>query len=125
MAKVDKNSKHSRPRAITPPGFRDYFHDYLGQRGSMMNTIAEVFQRYGFDQLETSAIEYLDVLGKFLPDLDRPNDGVFAWKEDERWLSLRYDLTAPLARRCGPAPQHIANAVSALHDGPGLAQRKT
>jgi histidyl-tRNA synthetase len=38
-------------------------------------------------------------LGKFLPDVDRPNEGVFAWQdEDADWLALRYDLTAPLAR---------------------------
>ncbi len=97
MKKTDK-SKMRRPKAETPVGFQDYFHDYLAQRKSMMNTIAEVFQRYGFDCLETSAIENLDALGKFLPDLDRPNDGVFAWKDDDKWLSLRYDLTAPLAR---------------------------
>jgi histidyl-tRNA synthetase len=49
--------------------------------------------------VETPAIEYTDALGKFLPDQDRPNEGVFSFQDDdEQWLSLRYDLTAPLAR---------------------------
>jgi histidyl-tRNA synthetase len=60
--------------------------------------MAAVFHRYGFDPLETSAVETVDALGKFLPDVDRPNEGVFAWEEDTGWLALRYDLTAPLAR---------------------------
>ena len=34
-----------------------------------------------------------------MPDIDRPNQGVFSWKDEENnWLALRYDLTAPLAR---------------------------
>ena len=65
----------------------------------MLATIREVYERYGFEPLETPAIEYTDALGKFLPDQDRPNEGVFSFQdEDEQWLSLRYDLTAPLAR---------------------------
>ena len=65
----------------------------------MLDPIAAVYHRYGFDPLETSAVETVEALGKFLPDVDRPNEGVFAWQdEDADWLALRYDLTAPLAR---------------------------
>jgi histidyl-tRNA synthetase len=65
----------------------------------MLDAIAGVYHRYGFDPLETSAVETVEALGKFLPDVDRPNEGVFAWQdEDADWLALRYDLTAPLAR---------------------------
>ena len=64
----------------------------------MLDRIAEVYELYGFEPLETSAVETLDALGKFLPDVDRPNDGVFAWRDDDQWIALRYDLTAPLAR---------------------------
>ena len=64
----------------------------------MLGAIAEVFETYGFQALETPAVENLDALGKFLPDVDQPNEGVFAWKETPGWLALRYDLTAPLAR---------------------------
>ncbi len=65
----------------------------------MLDTIRGVYESYGFAPLETPAFEYTDALGKFLPDLDRPNEGVFSLKDDdEQWLSLRYDLTAPLAR---------------------------
>jgi len=68
-----------------------------------------VFERYGFEPVETPAIEYTDALGKFLPDQDRPNEGVFSFQDDdEQWLSLRYDLTAPLARYVAENFQHLA-----------------
>lgn len=91
--------KPRRPRAETPKGFRDYFGAEVTQRKAMLDAIAGVYHRYGFDPLETSAVETVEALGKFLPDVDRPNEGVFAWQdEDQDWLALRYDLTAPLAR---------------------------
>lgn len=98
MAK-DKKKKVQRPRAETPRGFRDYFGAEVAERDIMLSAICEVYHRYGFDALETSAVETVDALGKFLPDVDRPNEGVFAWQdEDDAWMALRYDLTAPLAR---------------------------
>lgn len=87
-----------RPRAETPKGFRDYFGAEVTDRKAMLDRIAAVYHRYGFDPLETSAVETVEALGKFLPDVDRPNEGVFAWEEEGDWLALRYDLTAPLAR---------------------------
>jgi histidyl-tRNA synthetase len=88
-----------RPRAETPKGFRDYFGTEVTERKAMLDAIAGVYHRYGFDPLATSAVETVEALGKFLPDVDRPNEGVFAWQdEDADWLALRYDLTAPLAR---------------------------
>ncbi|MBR9766156.1 MAG: histidine--tRNA ligase [Rhodobacteraceae bacterium] len=100
MAKVKKTP---RPRAETPKGFRDYFGTEVTERTEMLAKIAAVYHRYGFEALESSAVETVEALGKFLPDVDRPNEGVFAWQEfDEKdqgdWLALRYDLTAPLAR---------------------------
>lgn len=97
-------AKIRRPKAETPKGFRDYFGAEVTERKAMLDKIAEVYHRYGFDPLETSAVETVEALGKFLPDVDRPNEGVFAWQEasgdggDKDWLALRYDLTAPLAR---------------------------
>ena len=91
--------KERRPRAETPKGFRDLFAAEIAERDAMLAAIAGVYHRYGFDALETSAVETVEALGKFLPDVDRPNDGVFAWQDvDQDWLALRYDLTAPLAR---------------------------
>ncbi len=98
MAK-DKAKKQPRPKAQTPKGFRDYFGAEVTERAQMLQTIAGVYHRYGFDALESSAVETVEALGKFLPDVDRPNEGVFAWQEeDDGWVALRYDLTAPLAR---------------------------
>ena len=91
--------KTPRPRAETPKGFRDYFGADVTDRAAMLATIAGVYRSYGFDALETPAVETVEALGKFLPDVDRPNEGVFAWQDDDKdWLALRYDLTAPLAR---------------------------
>ncbi|QFU07740.1 Histidine--tRNA ligase [Rhodobacteraceae bacterium THAF1] len=95
MAKV---KKQPRPKAQTPKGFRDYFGAEVTRRQEMLATIARIYHLYGFDALETSAVETVEALGKFLPDVDRPNEGVFAWEEDGDWLALRYDQTAPLAR---------------------------
>lgn len=98
-----KTKKQPRPKAAAPKGFRDYFGSEVTQRTEMLQQIAGVYHRYGFDALESSAVETVEALGKFLPDVDRPNEGVFAWQEfDEKdngdWMALRYDLTAPLAR---------------------------
>lgn len=95
MAKVKKTP---RPKAEPPKGFRDYFGAEVAERDAMLARIAEVYRLYGFDPLDSPAIETVEALGKFLPDVDRPNEGVFAWEEDDTWLALRYDLTAPLAR---------------------------
>ncbi|MEO1101915.1 MAG: HisS family protein, partial [Pseudomonadota bacterium] len=98
MAK-DKKKRAPRPKAQTPRGFRDYFGAEVTARRAMLDRICEVYHAYGFDPLETSAVETVEALGSFLPDVDRPNAGVFAWQdEDESWMALRYDLTAPLAR---------------------------
>ncbi len=98
-----KQTQTPRPKAETPKGFRDYFGTDVTERTEMLRRIAEVYDRYGFDALESAAVETVEALGKFLPDVDRPNAGVFAWQEGEEegkgdWLALRYDLTAPLAR---------------------------
>ncbi len=95
-----KTKKPPRPRADTPKGFRDYFGADVTERKDMLDRIAEVYHAHGFDPLESSAVETLGALGKYLPDVDRPHAGVFAWQEDGDgdWLALRYDLTAPLAR---------------------------
>jgi histidyl-tRNA synthetase len=95
-----KQKKTPRPKAETPKGFRDYFGTDVTERKAMLDKIAEVYHLYGFEALESSAVETVEALGKFLPDVDRPNEGVFAWQEadDDKWLALRYDLTAPLAR---------------------------
>ena len=98
-----KQKKSPRPKAETPKGFRDYFGHEVHERKAMLDAICSVYHAYGFDALESSAVETIEALGKFLPDVDRPNEGVFAWQESEDdgngdWMALRYDLTAPLAR---------------------------
>ena len=91
--------KTNKLKARLPRGLADRGPAEIAATRRMMETIRQVYERYGFEPVETPAIEYTDALGKFLPDQDRPNEGVFSFQDDdEQWLSLRYDLTAPLAR---------------------------
>ena len=88
-----------RPDARSPRGFQDRRARDLRAERTLMSRVSAVYEAYGFEALDTSAFEYADALGKFLPDSDRPNEGVFAVQDDdEQWMALRYDLTAPLAR---------------------------
>ncbi|MBO6900181.1 MAG: histidine--tRNA ligase [Rhizobiaceae bacterium] len=91
--------KAEKMKARLPRGFVDRTADDIRAVDKMMRAIREKFELYGFEPVEQPFVEYTDALGKFLPDQDRPNEGVFSFQDDdEQWLSLRYDLTAPLAR---------------------------
>jgi histidyl-tRNA synthetase len=93
------DAKSNRPKARLPRGLADRGPAEIAATRAMLETIRKVYELYGFEPVETPAFEYTDALGKFLPDQDRPNEGVFSFQDDdEQWLSLRYDLTAPLAR---------------------------
>ncbi|AYC99771.1 histidine--tRNA ligase [Neorhizobium sp. NCHU2750] len=95
----DKSKKPQKLKARLPRGFVDRSSADIHATNEMTAKIREVYERYGFDPVETPLFEYTDALGKFLPDSDRPNEGVFSLQDDdEQWMSLRYDLTAPLAR---------------------------
>jgi histidyl-tRNA synthetase len=104
----DKNKKPQKLKARLPRGFVDREAADIRAANQMMETIREVYERYGFDPIETPLFEYTDALGKFLPDSDRPNEGVFSLQDDdEQWMSLRYDLTAPMARHVAENFQEI------------------
>jgi histidyl-tRNA synthetase len=95
----DKKKKPQKLRARLPRGFVDRSAADIRAVDEMTAKIREVYERYGFDPVETPLFEYTDALGKFLPDSDRPNEGVFSLQDDDdQWMSARYDLTAPLAR---------------------------
>ena len=94
-----KNKKKQKLKARLPRGFGDRDANDIRATNKMIAAIGEVYEKYGFDPVETPMFEFTDCLGKFLPDSDRPNEGVFSIQDDdEQWMSLRYDLTAPLAR---------------------------
>lgn len=94
-----KKPKVQKVKARLPRGFVDRDAGDIRALNAMMEKIRGVYEKYGFDPVETPLFEYTDTLGKFLPDTDRPNEGVFSVADDdEQWMSLRYDLTAPLAR---------------------------
>jgi histidyl-tRNA synthetase len=96
---ADKPKKTSKLKARLPRGLEDRGPAALNATRQMTEKIRVVYERYGFEPVETPTFEYTDALGKFLPDQDRPNEGVFSFQDDdEQWISLRYDLTAPLAR---------------------------
>src|SRR3979411_1569811 len=107
--KTEKTDKANKLKARLPRGLADRGPAEIAATRRMLDTIREVYERYGFEPVETPAIEYTDALGKFLPDQDRPNEGVFSFQDDdEQWLSLRYDLTAPLARYVAENFQNLA-----------------
>ncbi len=96
---ADKPKKPQKLKARLPRGLADRGPAEIAATRAMVEKIRTVYERYGFEPVETPAFEYTDALGKFLPDQDRPNEGVFSLQDDdEQWISLRYDLTAPLAR---------------------------
>ena len=113
------DSKQNRPKARLPRGFRDRGAAEIAAERAVLETVRRVYESYGFSPLETPAFEYTDALGKFLPDLDRPNEGVFSLQDDDgQWLSLRYDLTAPLARYVAANFQHLTKPFRRYQVGP-------
>src|SRR6516225_2262110 len=115
---MSKKTEPARPEARLPKGFSDISAGEIRATEKMLATIRSVFESYGFEPLDTPAIEYSDALGKFLPDQDRPNDGVFSFKDDDdQWLSLRYDLTAPLARYVAENYQNLPRPFAVIRWG--------
>jgi histidyl-tRNA synthetase len=92
------NKKTFKPSSELPAGFVDRQEEELLARDLLISNIKKIMAKYGFQCLETPSFEFTDSIGKFLPDKDRPSEGVFSFEDDKKWLSLRYDLTAPLAR---------------------------
>ncbi|HEX2446815.1 MAG TPA: histidine--tRNA ligase [Methyloceanibacter sp.] len=116
---MSKKTEPSSPEARLPKGLFDTSANELRATADLLATIRGLFERYGFEPLDTPAIEYTDALGKFLPDQDRPNEGVFSFKDDdEQWLSLRYDLTAPLARYVAENYQNLPKPFRRYQVGP-------
>ena len=108
-----------RPEARNPRGFQDKRARDLRIERHILESVARVYERYGFEALDTGAFEYADALGKFLPDSDRPNEGVFALQDDdEQWMALRYDLTAPLARFVAQNPEGLPKPFRRYAFGP-------
>ena len=100
--------KKDKLKAKLPRGFKDYQEDVISLRNAVSYVIKNECQKYAFSEIDTSIVEYSESLGKFLPDSDRPEGGVFSFQdEDGQWLSLRYDLTAPLARYVAENYQYL------------------
>lgn len=104
--------------AEKPRGFIDRLGDAAAAEERVVSAVGAVYERWGFERLETPAVEFTGALGKFLPDTDRPNEGVFSFQDDERWLSLRYDLTAPLARFAAEEWQSLPKPFRRWQSGP-------
>jgi histidyl-tRNA synthetase len=112
------DSKQNRPKARVARGFRDIGPEEIRGVRQMLATIQAVYEAYGFEPVEQPFVEYTEALGKFLPDQDRPNAGVFSFQDDdEQWLSLRYDLTAPLARFVAENQQKLPTPYRSYRQG--------
>ena len=115
---MSKKKKSFRPKARLPRGFGDVHAHELRTMAAMIKKIGDIYELYGFEPLETPAMEFAECLGKFLPDADRPNEGVFALQDDdEQWMSLRYDLTAPTARFVAENYDHLAKPFRRYQTG--------
>jgi histidyl-tRNA synthetase len=115
---AEKPKKPSKLKARLPRGLVDRGPAEIAATRRMTETIREVFERYGFEPVETPSMEFTDALGKFLPDQDRPNEGVFSFQDDdEQWISLRYDLTAPLARYVAENFDHLPKPYRSYRAG--------
>jgi histidyl-tRNA synthetase len=113
-----QDARSNRPKARLPRGLADRGPAEIAATRVMLETIRKVYELYGFEPVETPAFEYTDALGKFLPDQDRPNEGVFSFQDDdEQWLSLRYDLTAPLARYVAENFDHLPKPYRSYRAG--------
>ncbi len=115
---AEKPKKLQKLRARLPRGLADRGPAEIAATRAMVEKIRAVYERYGFEPVETPAMEYTDALGKFLPDQDRPNEGVFSFQDDdEQWISLRYDLTAPLARYVAENFDHLPKPYRSYREG--------
>src|SRR5450756_2752631 len=111
-------AKPTKLKARLPRGLADRGPAEIAATRHMVEAIRAVFERYGFEPVETPAMEYTDALGKFLPDQDRPNEGVSSFQDDdEQWISLRYDLTAPLARYVAENFDNLAKPYRSYREG--------
>src|SRR5215469_11100955 len=119
------SARAGRSIARLPSGFVDVFaEDFFGRR-DIIERICQVYSRFGFVPLETPAIEYLDVLGKYLPESDLPEGGVFAQRDDDgQWISLRYDLTAPLSRVVASYRERLPSPYRRYQVGPVWRREK-
>ncbi|MGC2141234.1 MAG: HisS family protein, partial [Methylovirgula sp.] len=114
-----------KKRAKLPRGFVDLGPADIAATEKMLAEIKKSYELYGFEAVETPLIEYTDALGKFLPDQDRPNEGVFSFQDDdEQWLSLRYDLTAPLARYVAENFDRLPKPYRSYRVGPVIRNEK-
>ncbi len=122
---VTEATSSPRARARLPRGLVDRTASELAATARMLDAIRDSYALHGFEPVETPLIEYTDALGKFLPDLDRPNEGVFSFvDDDEQWLSLRYDLTAPLARYVAEHYDALPKPYRSYRAGPVFRNEK-
>jgi histidyl-tRNA synthetase len=123
---VDQSTRpHNRPKARLPRGFQDSTGKMLVIHEQLIGKLAEVYASYGFERLTTPCVEFADALGKFLPDQNRPNEGVFSFQDDDgQWLVLRYDLTAPLARYVAENYDSLAFPYRRFQTGPVFRDEK-
>ena len=121
---ADKPKKPQKLRARLPRGLEDRGPAAIAATRAMVEKIRAVYELYGFEPVETPAMEFTDALGKFLPDQDRPNEGVFSFQDDdEQWISLRYDLTAPLARYVAENFECCRSRIAAIAPAMSIATR--
>ncbi len=114
-----KNEKSSRPKARVAKGFRDITADEIRGTREMLATIQKVYESYGFEPVEQPFIEYTDALGQVPPRSGPPQRRrVFiSGRRRPMAQSLRYDLTAPLARYVAENQQFLPTPFRSYRQG--------
>jgi len=92
-----------------PPGFEDRWNKKLILKKKLINIIENNFIKFGFDALETPSFEISANIGSFLAEDDsNPMSDVFSFKDGDKQITLRYDLSSPLARFVAQNNQELA-----------------
>ena len=92
-------SKENKLIPGLPPGFEDRWNKKLLLKKRLLKAIEDNFIKFGFDPLETPSFEISENIGSFLAEDDcNPMSDVFTFKDRDKDITLRYDLSSPLAR---------------------------
>ena len=92
-------NKENKLNPSLPSGFEDRWGKKLVLKKQLLNVIEKNFIKFGAEPLETPSFEVSENIGSFLAEDDaNPMSDVFSFKDGDKSITLRYDLSSPLAR---------------------------
>ena len=92
-------NKENKLNPSLPSGFEDRWGKKLVLKKQLLQVIEKNFIKFGAEPLETPSFEYTENIGSFLAaDEDNPMSDIFSFEDRDKTISLKYDLSSPLAR---------------------------